>query len=281
MNNYYNTRPPRKGVIILASMMLIAIFGLAVYSAYEQRTDLAHSVHVSPTSVHYGTVSTVRTQGLVVPMRSTAPLLSSGEIRSYAYSGHATMPKATSSGSGFKIHTTSSASVHSIGGGGAGGGGSMSGGSSFSSSSSKGLNYSGGSVSIPTLAVNSSILATSANAAEASAPLSVNTRQSIGPRRARPNDEDGEEGDWSDADAGDGDWWYKDEDGWRQPIEGETRFDPTLGYTVVWNSSTSSWVKGSEYEPGVPVGNTPWLWLVLLALNYGVIKQVYKKRNAI
>ena len=271
MNNYYNTKPPRKGVIILASMMLIAIFGLAVYSAYEQRTDLAHSVHISPTSVHYGTVSTVRTQGLVVPMRSTAPLLSSGEIRSYAYSGHATMPKATSSGSGFKIHTTSSASVHSIGGGGAGGGGSMSGGSSFSSSSSKGLNYSGGSVSIPTLAVNSSMMAAPVAAAEPSMP------RAIGPRRARPTDP-GTDGEWSDGGVGDGDWYRWDdwEGEWVTPEVGDTRMEG--GVTYKWNGT--SWDSiGDQGDPTnpQPLGATPWLLMMLLACAYAVYKHYIHK----
>lgn len=281
MNNYYNTRPPRKGVIVFASLAFIAIFGLAAYSAYVQQTDLAHSVHISPTSAHYGTASMARSQGLAVPMHSTAPLLSGGEIRSYAYSGHATLPKATSAGSGFKIHTVSSATVHTIGsgGGGAGGGGAMSGGSGFSSSSSKGLNYSGGSVSIPTLAVNSSIVATSASAAEASAPLSRNIRQGIGPRKAKPTRDgyDGEEvlddEDYTTI------WTYSEEaeDWFNTTPDGTKRYDSTLGYMVEWNGS--EWVKVNDQgNPGVPVGNTPWFLFLLLSLAYAIIKRLSRSK---
>lgn len=266
MNNYHDnynyTRPPRKGVIVIASLAFAVIFGLAAYSTYVQQTDLAHSVRISPTSAHYGTLSTARPQGLAVPMHSTAPLLSGGEIRSYAYSGHATMPKASSAGSGFKIHTTSSASVHSIGGGGAGGGGAMSGGSGFSSSSSKGLNYSGGSVSIPTLAVNSSIVAASASAAETSAPLA------IGPRRVLPNG-DGE----YNGEPYNGQWWNEDEEEWvDEPFEGAIRYNGG----VMERYDGSEWVRVNDQEnPGVPVGNAPWLILVLLSMIYVLTKRKY------
>ena len=151
-NNY--TRPPRKGVIVFASFVFAALFIIAFIISYEQRTDLAHSVHLSPISANYGMVSTVRSSSLAVPMHSTAPLLSSGTIHAYAYSGHATMPS-TGSSSGFRIHTLSSATMHSYGSsGGGGGGGAVSGGSS-SSPSSQTIRYNGVSVSMPSLAMTS------------------------------------------------------------------------------------------------------------------------------
>lgn len=264
-NNY--TRPPRKGVIVFASFVFAALFIIAFIISYEQRTDLAHSVHLSPTSANYGTISTIRSSSLAVPMHSTAPLLSSGTIHAYAYSGHATMPS-TGSSSGFRIHTLSSAAMHSYGSGGGGGGGAISGGSS---SSSRGISYSGGgsglSMSMPTLAVNSSLLATSSvSAAEASAP------RAIGPRRAKPTDP-GTDGEWSDAGAGDGVWYRWDDwaGKWVTPEEGDTRIEG--GVTYEWNGT--SWDPiGDQGDPTnpQPLGTTPWLLMILLTCVYALGK---------
>lgn len=260
-NNY--TRPPRKGVIVFASFVFAALFIIAFITSYEQRIDLAHSVHLSPTSANYGTVSTIRSSSLAVPMHSTAPLLSSGTIHAYAYSGHATMPS-TGSSSGFRIHTLSSTTMHSYGSGGGGGGGAVSGGSS---SSSRGISYSGGgsglSMSMPTLAVNSSLLATSSvSAAEASAP------RAIGLRRAKPTDP-GEDGEWSDAGVGDDDWYRWDDwaGEWVTPEEGDTRMEG--GVTYKWNGI--SWDPiGDQGDPTnpQPVGDAPWLLMILLTCVY-------------
>lgn len=265
-NNY--TRPPRKGVIVFASFVFAALFIIAFIISYEQRTDLAHSVHLSPTSANYGTVSTIRSSSLAVPMHSTAPLLSSGTIHAYAYSGHATMPS-TGSSSGFRIHTLSSATMHSYGSGSGGGGGAISGGSS---SSSRGISYSGGgsglSMSMPTLAVNSSLLATSSvSAAEASAP------RAIGLRRAKPTDP-GEDGEWSDAGVGDDDWYYYDDwaGKWIEPWEGATR---SAGGGNYWKYTGGEWVlvndQGDPVNPQ-PLGTTPWLLMILLTCVYALGK---------
>lgn len=256
MNYYNNTyiRPPRKRVIILASLVFAVIFSLAAYSAYVQQTDLAHSVHLSPTSANYGTLSTARPQALAVPMQSTAPLLSGGEIRSYAYNGHATMPKATSAGSGFKIHTTSSASVHSIGGGGAGGGGAFARGTS---SSSRGMTQQAAatSVSFPSLAIASPVMR------PATTSETVQQRYGIGPRRipGRDGNYDGEE-----VTDGEGMWIWDGEEWIKQDVlpVGTTKIEG--GITYRWNGS--EWeVIGDQQDPGVPVGNTPWLLLLFIA----------------
>lgn len=272
MNNYNYTRPPRKGVIVFVSFVFAAIFGIAFFSAYEQRTDLGHSVHLSPTSANYGTVSTVHPQALTVPMQSSAPMLSGGAIRSYAYSGHATMPKASGSGSGFKMYTTSSASVHSLGSGG-GGGGSMSGGSSHANTSSKGIHYSGGSISMPTLA-----LATPTYGAQSSTP----TRFGMGRRRVIIDDSDGEPGERR-GDTDGSTWWYWNEDeGWVTESEGipnGTIWNDN-GVIKTWNATTSEWevTSGHVSDPtNVPLGDAPWHWMLLLAIAY-VSTKVLRKR---
>ncbi len=261
MNNYNYTRPPRKGVIVFVSFVFAAIFGIAFFSAYEQRTDLGHSVHLSPTSANYGTVSSVHPQALAVPMQSSAPMLSGGAIRSYAYNGHASMPKASSSGSGFKMYTTSSASVHSIG---SGGGGSMSGGSSSGGSSSKGIQYGGGSVSMPTLA-----LATPAYGAQSSLSLGGGFRRAPGYDGIR----EGEVG------YDDGKTWIWDGEEWIEqgaiPV-GATKIES--GITYRWNGS--SWdIVGDQQDPGLPIGDAPWHWMLLLAIAYVCTKMLLKRKT--
>lgn len=272
MNYYNNTyiRLPRKRVIIFASLVFTVIFSLAAYSVYVQQTDLAHSVHLSPTSANYGTLSTARPQALAVPMQSTAPFLSGGEIRSYAYNGHATMPKATSAGSGFKIHITSSASVHSIGGGGAGGGGAFARGTS---SSSRGMTQqaTATSVSFPSLTMVTPVMTPTATTTTTTTETTP-SKYGIAPRRAPGysgsyEGEQGEDG---------GKYWIWDGESWIEagaiPV-GTTKIKD--GITYRWNGS--EWeVIGNQQDPGVPVGNAPWLLLLFLAGIYARHKKAIR-----
>ena len=267
MNNYNNTyiRPPRKSVIILASLVFAVIFSLAAYSAYVQQTDQAHSVHLSPISANYGTLSTARPQALAVPMQSTAPFLSGGEIRSYAYNGHATMPKATSAGSGFKIHTTSSATVHTIGSGGGGGGAFARG----TSSSSRGMTQQAAatSVSFPSQTMVTPVMTPTTTTTE-----TTPSKYGIAPRRAPGysgsyEGEQGEDG---------GKYWIWDGESWIEtgaiPV-GTTKIKD--GITYRWNGS--EWeVIGNQQDPGVPVGNAPWLLLLFLAGIYARHKKAIR-----
>lgn len=263
-----NTFKPRGGAIIILCIAVAALWLTAVYGTYEDSQREKYSVTIKPGEVVYGTHSSAVVPMTVTTTRpgSTVPMVSASAVRSYAHHGHATMPAASQS-SGYTMHTTSSATVHTVGsGGGASGGGAT---ASSGASSSRGIRYGGGSVAsvaMPVLAVNSSMMAAPVLATEPSMP------RAIGPRRAKPDDESGDEGDWSDNGAGDNDWWYKDEDGWREPYTGETRIDPDLGYSVTWTGST--WVKSSEYDPGVPVGATPWLLMMALGAIYAVRKRV-------
>ena len=245
------------------------LWAVAVYVTYQDTKMARYNVSIKPGAVNYRTHSTVTMPPVMrTSYRHSIPMISGDAVRAYAHTGHATMPTASyGSSSGFRIHTTSSATVHSIGGGGSTGGGMM---SSGGGSSSRGIRYSGGSVSMPLLAVNSSMMAAPVLATEPSMP------RAIGPRRARPDDESGHEGDWSDNGAGDNDWWYFDEDGWREPYIGETRIDPVLGYSVTWTGST--WVKSSEYDPGVPVGATPWILMLLLAGAYALRLRIKSRK---
>lgn len=268
MNNYNNTyiRPPRKSVIILASLVFAVIFSLAAYSVYVQQTDLAHSVHLSPTSANYGTLSTARPQALAVPMqRSSSPMISGGAVRSYAYSGHSSIPTG-STGSGFKIHTTSSATVHTIGSG--GGGGAFARGTS---SSSRGMTQQAAatSVSFPSLTMVTPVMMPTATTTTTETTPS---KYGIAPRRAPGysgsyEGEQGEDG---------GKYWIWDGESWIEagaiPV-GTTKIEG--GITYRWNGS--EWeVIGNQQDPGVPVGNAPWLLLLFLAGIYARHKKAIR-----
>lgn len=270
MNNYNYTRPPRTGVIVFASVVFLSIFVIAIFDAYEYKAQaLGHSVHLSPSSANYGTVSSAPST-VAVPMRSTAPLLSGGTIRSYAYSGHSSMPKASGSAGGFTIHTTSSASLHSYGSGGGGAGGSM--GFTGTSSPSRGIQSSGiGSVSIPTLAMNtpkSSLLSAS----------SASYSDIGGPWRIKPNGDGEYNGEYN---PGTGEWWNDDDEEWSEnPFDGAIKIEGGITYKYVGTYPSGTWVRVEDQaDPGVPVGDTPWIWMLLLAIAY-VSAKVVRKRIA-
>ena len=265
-NNY--TRPPRKGVIVFASFVFAALFIIAFIISYEQRTDLAHSVHLSPTSANYGTVSTIRSSSLAVPMHSTAPLLSSGTIHAYAYSGHATMPS-TGSSSGFRIHTLSSATMHSYGSGGGGGGGAVSGGSS-SSPSSQTIRYCGASVSMPSLAMTSTsrtnrIISSSAVLATETGNDSHRPGQI---KRVHSDGFGGYEGDYN-GEPYEGQWWNSALEEWvEDPFNGAKKIDG--GLTYEYRDGDCVPVSNQADPTNVPVGDAPWIGILLLCAAYAL-----------
>lgn len=273
-----NFNDPRGGLIIALGVLLAALWLVIAFGAYEELKREKYEVRVKPGAVTYGTHSTT-----TIPMssvsthRSAVPMISGGAIRHYAHYGHATMPK-MSGASNYRLHTTSSATVHSVGGGGAGGGGAYSAGGG-SSSSSRGINYSGASVSMPTLAMATSTYATSrstfTSSDETLASASSSTRKV---RKAKPSD-GGNDGDWSDDDAGDGDWWYWDDwaGEWIGPWEGALRIDGEVTYKY----EEGKWVPvGDQGDPTnpTPIGDAPWHWMLLLMAVYGGAK-VWKRNK--
>lgn len=257
-------------MILALGAIIVAIWMLAIYGTIQEEHEKRYDVTVRPGAVSYGTHSFATMPMVSALTRHTAaPMISGSAVRSYAHYGHASYAHNPSPVTA--IYTTSSATVHTIGsGGGASGGLSSSPSGDRGASSSRGIAYSGGSVAMPTLA-----LATTSFASSSAAETAGNARYGIGPRRM-PSADYGEEGDWEEDAEG---WWYKDEDGWRHPNNGETRYDWTLGYTVIWNGS--EWVKLTEYEPGVPLGDAPWHWMLLLALAYAIVRMIRTKHNTI
>lgn len=256
-------------MIVALGVLIAAIWMLALYDTIQEEHEKRYNVTVRPGAVSYGTHSTASVPPLALPMqRSSAPMISGGMVRSYAHHGHATMPSAGVS-SGYRMHATSSASVKTIGSG--SGSGAGMGTASGTSSTSRGITYSGGSVSMPVLAVASSSFASSSSLSEAT--TSSSARYGIGPRRARPTGS-GTDGEWSDNGEGDGDWYYYDDwtGDWIEPWEGATR--PAEGGNY-WKYTDGAWVlvndQGDPVNPQ-PLGATPWLLMILLTCVYALGK---------
>ena len=274
-------RAPQTGLIVSLCVALGALWLVALYGTYEESKREKYDVRVSPGAVTYGTHSTA-----TIPMtsvathRSAVPMISGGAIRHYAHYGHATMPSATS-GSGYRLHTTSSATVHTLGSGGGGGG---VGGASSSSSSSRGISYSGVSVSLPTLAMATSSRSSSdASSFSQSAMTTTETSPASSParmggiRRGIPSGDGSYDGEWKNGGDGDDDWYHWDEwEGWIHVVIGDTRIED--GVTYEWNGT---WVPvGDQGDPTnpTPLGDTPWHWMLLLMAVYGGAK-VWKRNK--
>lgn len=258
-------KTPRMGLMVLLCTVIAAIWVLALYDTYADSKQEKYDVRVHPGAVNYGTHSSA-----VIPMEtrqlhhSNGSLLSGSAVRQYAYNGHSA---STPSSNGYRVYTTSSATVHTVGAG--GGGGSM-GSANSSSSSSRGIQYGNASVSMPVIA-----MAISAYSPKAAAPA----RHNAGPRRVHDNGAGGYDGDY-DGEPYNGQWWSEDEEDWvTDPFNGCVRYHD--GHMERYQDG--DWiVVGNQGDPSnTPVGATPWLLMMLLAMSYGIVKVIRKKQNAI
>ena len=264
-----NVQTPKSRVVLVGlCAAVLFLWAVAVYVTYQDAKMTRYNVSIKPGAVNYGTHSTVTMPPLMhTSYRHSTPMISGDAVRAYAHAGHATMPQASyGSTSSFRIHTTSSAQVHSIGGGGSTGGGGMMNGSG-SASSARGIRYSGGSVSMPVLAMNSSTLATTSYSSAQASTMAGQTRFGISPRRV-PGIDGSYDGEWKL----DGGIWYRWDDWagvWVTPDVGETRIEG--GVTYKWNGT--SWDPiGDQGDPTnpQPIGATPWILMLLLAGAYAL-----------
>lgn len=261
-----NTFKPRGGAIIILCIAVAALWLTAVYGTYEDSQREKYSATIKPGEVVYGTHSSAVVPMTVTTTRpgSTVPMVSASAVRSYAHHGHATMPAASQS-SGYTMHTTSSATVHTVGsGGGASGGGMSAGGSS---ASQRGLVYGSPSISMPMLAVNnmqSSMFSTQ------NAETYASQYRGIG-RRKMPGSP-GSDGD-TEYDSGDGKWWYWDGEDWVEVIPNVTE---RLNNGVIEVFDGTKWVpkSGGDWDNPTPVGATPWLLMMALGAIYALRKRV-------
>lgn len=266
MNSNVQT-PKSRAVLVGLCAAALFLWAVAVYVTYQDTKMAQYNVSIKPGAVNYGTHSTVTMPPVMrTSYRHSTPMISGDAVRAYAHAGHATMPTASyGSSSGFRIHTTSSASMHSIGGGGsAGGGGMMS--SGGGSASSRGIRYGGASVSMPLLALNSSGIAMSAK--ETSSRVG-------GPFKVHDNGVGGVDGDY-EGEYYNGQWW-SEEDGWvDDPFEGAIKYEDGL----IKRYEGGVWVViGNQADPtNVPVGATPWILMLLLAGAYALYVRIKSRK---
>jgi len=143
---------PRVGAAVFFLIGVTALWICAIIALTSESPKETFDVAIRPGAVSYGTHSSATVPLVSAPEhRAVTPLISGNTVRSYARSGHASAPASNTSG---QIHTTSSATVKSVGSGSGGGGGvvaAVSGGSH--GSSSRGIQNAGAaSVSMPSLA---------------------------------------------------------------------------------------------------------------------------------
>ena len=231
---------------------------------------VSYDVTIKPGNVSYGTHSTAAVP-MVSPMRShgtSAPMVTGGAVRSYAHHGHATMPNTSAYGSavpsGKGLYTTSTATVYSIGSGGGNGGGGFSSPSGDRGASSRGITYGGGgAVSMPVLALATTSSSASATTLQASSMTAPSSR-SMGPRRIYDNGE----GEYYGEPSSDGNKYWDGED-WVDYKENDTKIED--GKTYVYHNG--AWVLVSDQtDPDTPIGDTPWLFFLLLAAGYTAVK---------
>ena len=262
MNSNVQT-PKSRAVLVGLCAVALFLWTVAVYVTYQDAKMARYNVSIKPGAVNYGTHSTVTMPPVMrTSYRHSTPMISGDVVRAYAHTGHATMPVASNgSSSGFHIHTTSSATVHSIGGGGSTGGGMM---SSIGGSSSRGIRNSGGSVSMPMLAFAAS--SSTVSSAYPSSGLST-----PGMKKVKPNGDGEYNGEYYN-----GQWWNDDEENWvDEPFVGAIRYNGD----VMERYDGSNWVPvNNQGDPGVPVGATPWILMLLLAGAYALYVRIKSRK---
>lgn len=266
---------PYSGKAILVGIVVTAIWLAVAVHAYNDSKNEKNEFEVHAGTVTYGTSSSASMPVVSVPMSGvSAPMVSGSVIRHYAYSGHATMPQMTwkptsASGSGYRMHTTSSATVHSIGGGGSGGGGGVVSGGSNSNASSRGFSSGSVSIAIPSLALATPSVVTTQTDASAS------TRMGMGPRKVHSDGTGGYEGDYS-GEYYNGKWWNVNEEDWvDEPFNGCKKIEGGLTYEY----QDGTWVLiANQADPDAPIGDTPWFWMLLLSMVYVLFRRVSKWR---
>ncbi len=265
-------RTPRLGLAVALCVALTAVWLVALYGTYEESRREKYDVCVSPGVVTYGTHSTAIIPMVTMPTHhSSIPMISGGAVRSYAYSGHATATSTT--GSGFKMHTTSSATVHTIGSGGGGFNSPSPATNHQSASSSRGVYSSSISMSMPILALATPTYTAQSEMSAMSASAAAPGRNGR-VRKAYPGD-----GDYPGQPSPDGNQWWDGWD-WVDYAEGDTKTEGGKD----WVYHDGAWEEvGNQSQPTSPdpVGDAPWLLIFLLAGAYGLVKTMQKKQNAI
>ena len=136
--------------------------------------------------------------------------------------------------------------------------------SSIGGSSSRGIRNSGGSVSMPMLAFAAS--SSTVSSAYPSSGLST-----PGMKKVKPNGDGEYNGEYYN-----GQWWNDDEENWvDEPFVGAIRYNGD----VMERYDGSNWVPvNNQGDPGVPVGATPWILMLLLAGAYALYVRIKSRK---
>lgn len=257
-------------MIVTLGAIIVAIWMLAIYGTIQEEHEMKYDVTVRPGAVSYGTHSSATIPMVSAPSHTSAPMISGRTIRSYAHYGHASYAHNPSPVTA--IHTTSSATVHTIGSGNGGGGGTSSS-AAGGKGGSRGIAYSGGSVSMPSLA-----LATTSFASSSDANTQETGRMSSGPRKVHSDGYGGYEGDYNGEPYG-GQYWNEEDGEWVDDL-----FDGALKYEggKIWKYEGGEWkFLEDQADPGAPLGDAPWHWILLLAFGYAIVRMIRTKHNTI
>ena len=174
--------------------------------------------------------------------------------------------------SAYKVHQTSNQVAHSIGSGNGTSGNASMGTTNYSSSSSASDSMPGIALTLPsvrtrTLANNNTISATTASTPSILTDAGTSrVARTSGIRRAFPTDPS-----LGDTTQDGGKWWYWEGEGW---VEAETRINGDK--VEVWNGEAWVYV-GDQTDPNAPIGDIPWLMLLIAAAAFGVYRTVKKR----
>ena len=226
---------------------------------------------------------------VTLPMASTSSrsLFHHNAVATYR-SGVTTTQRVQTGHGAYRVYQTSDHEVHSIGSG-SGASGTALFGTTNNQQSTPSASYSVPTVamSLPsvhtrtqTLAVNNinitaanNTLTTSSILADAETPTSP---RMLGLRRAKPDDP-GYDGEWKEDG---GDWWYYDDwaGEWIEPWEGATR---SAGGGNYWKYTDGAWVLVNDQgDPvGTPIGDIPWLMLLIALITYSTCRVIKTKKN--
>lgn len=195
--------------------------------------------------------------------------------------GVTTIKQPQTSNGAYKVHQTSDQVAHSIGSGNGSSGSASMGTTNYSSSPSASYSMPSVALTLPsvrtrTLANNNIISATTASTPSILADAgTIRTPRTSGIRRLTPEGNGEYEGEWN---ADHTKIWSGDDEGgeWIDPPAVGT--EKTIGGVLcVWTGD--GWVaKGDVPDPDTPIGDIPWLLLLLAAAVYATFRVVKNKK---
>ncbi len=184
----------------------------------------------------------------------------------------ATTQQVHTSNATYRVHQTSDQHVRSLGSGAGAGGNATTGTTSYSSSSTSTYNIPHIALALPsvrtqTLAFNNINIAASSSSLLADASTGSN-RLAMGPRRM-PSEPGTEEVVVQDSEG----WWYWDGEGW---VPAEVKIEGGK----VYRKNGTDWVYVQDQaDPDTPIGDIPWLMLLIALITYSTCRVVKKKEN--